>query len=114
MAAAKFMIDFYVCDYSGLTCDEQDPHSDYTYDEDFSLKSFQTSTTLGKSALILARYAGRAPETAVELVASIAQASDPVLEDVIRIIPYTDSSRFLTHVLAYESCMSSFTQEAFR
>lgn len=107
LAAAKSMIDFYVCDSRRLTCDEPDLYYEHEYLLNPTPKSFSTSTTLGKSVRLLTRYVGRAPKPAVEIVASIAQASEPVLEDVIRAIQYTDSGTVLAKILDFESCMSS-------
>lgn len=112
LTAAKSMIDFYVCDNRSLTCDEPDLYYEYSYLVRPTPKSFSTSTTLGKSVRLLTRYVGRAPEPAVEIVASIAQASEPVPEDVIRVIQYTDSGIVLAKILDFESCMSLLSYES--
>lgn len=112
--AAQSMIDFYVRDKKGLNCDEPDPHTTATSLYPRFLSKIQTSTTLAKSTDLLIRYEGTATDPAIELVASIARASEPVLKDVIRMIPYTDPGAFLTKVLDYESGMSLFIYESFR
>lgn len=113
MEAAQSMIDFYVRDKRGLTCDEPDyPYAAFGLYNDFEvLLRFETSTTLAKSTELLIRKGGTATEQAIELVASIARVSEPVLEDVIQVMPYTDPGTFLTKVLDYECGMASFTYE---
>lgn len=113
--AAKSMIDFYVRDKRGLNCDEPDLHFAATglYTKSGLMPSLQTSTTLAKSTDLLVRYGATAAEAAIELMASIARASEPVFEDVIRMIPYTGAGTFLTRVLDYESGRSLSTFEPF-
>ncbi|KAI3396117.1 hypothetical protein diail_448 [Diaporthe ilicicola] len=77
---------------TGLTCDERDTY--YVTTAASSQPGFspliETSTTLAKSASLLFPFGGRASDQSVRLVASIIQASDPLIEDVVRVMPYVD------------------------
>lgn len=105
-SAAISMIQLYI--EMGLTCDELDISyvtnrisSQWRY-----RRLIETSTTLARSTDLLEPYRGQITEQSVKLVASIAQASEPVLKDVIRKIPYTDPGLFFTRILDFETCES--------
>lgn len=108
--AAMSIIQFYIG--AGLTCNEKDTQSitPATCSWWSFLPSFKTSTTLAKSADLFVPYVGgRAAGQSIRLVSSIAQASNPVLQDFARMIPFVDPGLLFTRILDHETCESSRT-----
>ncbi|KAI1389310.1 uncharacterized protein F4822DRAFT_442677 [Hypoxylon trugodes] len=107
MNAVAPMIQFYI--EAGLNCKEQGwrptaKSTSYRRIPKF-LPHINNSTTLALSTEILVRFKGQATDQRAKLISSIAQISDPEVEDVIEATPYMDSRIFFTHILDHEICM---------
>lgn len=101
------MMNFYID--GGLICSERDTRLVTTNVSSWwnFLPSFKSSTTLAKTLDLIVPYGGgRADYENISLVSSIAQASSPVPEDFIQMVPYMDPSQFFTKIMDYEDCES--------
>ncbi|KAI0966044.1 hypothetical protein F4678DRAFT_451153 [Xylaria arbuscula] len=107
------MIRFYI--ETGLTCDERDWH--FVTRSMAPLLGFlpahsQTFTTLAKSAKLLLPSGGKNTYQRVRLISSIARASDPIIEDVVKFIPYMDPGILFTQIVDHETCLEKISPVA--
>ncbi|ROW10896.1 hypothetical protein VPNG_05366 [Cytospora leucostoma] len=82
----------------GLRCDEPDtrmgPHKHWR-----SFVAKEVSTTLATSLIMLVPYGGKVAVESTRIVNCVAKASDPVLEDVAKMMAYADSGLVFQHAL---------------
>ncbi|KAL2281776.1 hypothetical protein FJTKL_11251, partial [Diaporthe vaccinii] len=108
--AAMSIIQFYIG--AGLTCNEKDTQSITPATRSWwsFLPSSKTSTTLAKSADLFVPYdGGRAAGQSIRLASSIAQGSNPVLQDFAPMIPFVDSGLLFTMILDHETCLEKIS-----
>ncbi|TRX91451.1 hypothetical protein FHL15_007675 [Xylaria flabelliformis] len=111
--AAISVIRFYI--ETGLTCDERDTHfvtRAIASQWGFLPSLGPTFTTLAKSADFLLPSGRKATYQSFRLVSFIARASDPVVEDVVQMIPYTDPGLFFTQIVDHETCIEKISPVA--
>ncbi|GAW16766.1 hypothetical protein ANO14919_062030 [Xylariales sp. No.14919] len=103
------MIRFYI--ETGLTCEERDATL-YGFGLGRMVGYMDTFTTLAKSTILLLPSGSKTTDQSPRLVSYIASASDPVVEDVIKMIPYADPGHFFTQIIDHETCVEKISPVA--